>query len=381
MSSLTVDRRSTSARAKGGFDYPLLLSALLLLLFGLLSLYSQGYGKRDSQFNKQLMNAAIGLGPFLVMLAVRSRTWIRLAPAIYATNLLLLLAVLVKGVSKYGATRWLQLGPIQLQPSELGKLFTILTLASFLAMRHDRLKELSTYLLSLIHVMVPALLIFAQPHFGGMSTILVIWFGMCLVANFPSKFLWVTALAGVLALGTIVAVPKLREKVFKGYQIERMLGLISKNDVTTKKDANYQTWRAEIAFGVGGISGSGLLKGEQKAGDFVPFQYNDFIFTVIGEEGGLVGATFVLAVFGFFFYRVWLVILRTQDPFGRYAAAGVLSLLAFHTWVNLAMVMGLVPVVGLWLPFFSAGGTALWLCMACVGLLLSIRRQEETQMF
>lgn len=372
-SAYVVDPNRTNKR----FDVWLFVSAVILLGFGLLSLYSQGYKNRDTQFPKQLFNAVVGLGPFFLMFAVKPRVWMRLARPLYVFNVLLLAAVLLVGSSKFGAQRWIQLGPIQLQPSEIAKLLTVLTLASFFASRQDQIDRWQTFALSALHIAVPAFLIFKQPHLGGAAVIVVIWLAIATIAQVPAKFL-LTAI-GVLLLGAtlILSVPALRSKFLHGYQNDR-IGAMTKMD---RQAADYQTWRAEIAFGVGGLSGSGFLKGEQKASNVIPFQYNDFVITVLGEEGGLIGCLIVLGCFAFFFYRLWLAMWGSSEPFHRMIAAGVLALLAFHTLVNLAMVTGLIPVVGLWLPFFSAGGTALWLCMACVGLVLSARRQERPVLF
>ena len=163
-----------------------------------------------------------------------------------------------------------------------------------------------------------------------------------------------------------------------GYQAQRIVGMSGKKDV---KGKNWQTDRAEIAFGVGGVTGAGFNQGGQKKAGFIPEQNTDFVVTVIGEEGGLVGCLLLLGAYGFFFYRIFLVMLHTSDPFGKMAAAGVFAVLAFHTFTNMAMVMQLVPVVGLWLPFMSYGGTAMWLCLASVGLLLGIRRRERSSLF
>ena len=113
----------------------------------------------------------------------------------------------------------------------------------------------------------------------------------------------------------------------------------------------------------------------------IPEQQTDFVFTIVGEEGGLVGSTIVLAVFGFFFYRIWLIYLHATEGYYKMLAAGILGMLAFHTIVNLAMVLQLMPVVGLWLPFMSYGGTAMWLCLSCVGLLLNVRSREKPVLF
>ena len=123
------------------------------------------------------------------------------------------------------------------------------------------------------------------------------------------------------------------------------------------------------------------MRGEQKQARFIPEQRNDFIFTVVGEEGGLVGCSLVLMVYGLFFYRAWLVMLDATEPYYKMLVAGIIGMLGFHMAVNMGMILQLVPVVGLWLPFLSHGGTAIWLCMSCVGLLLNIRRQERPVLF
>ena len=129
------------------------------------------------------------------------------------------------------------------------------------------------------------------------------------------------------------------------------------------------------------MTGAGFNQGGQKKAGFIPEQNTDFVVTVIGEEGGLIGCLLLLGAYGFFFYRIFLVMLHTSDPFGKMAASGVFAVLAFHTFVNIAMVLQIVPVVGLWLPFMSYGGTAMWLCLASVGLLLGIRRRERPILF
>jgi rod shape determining protein RodA len=224
---------------------------------------------------------------------------------------------------------------------------------------------------------VPLALILMRPHLGAAMVILVSWFAISLVAGVPVKFLGGVAAAFLALVVLVVAVPSVSGAVLRDYQLGRVKGLFIQDD----KGKGWQTDRAAIAFASGGVMGTGYLQGKQKAGHFIPEQHNDFIFTVIGEEGGLIGATLVLAAFGFFFFRVWMVMFLASDVYYRMLAAGVFAALFFHMFVNVAMVLKLLPVVGLWLPFLSSGGTALWLCMACVGLLLSIRRREAPVLF
>ena len=342
---------------------------------GFMSLYSEGITHDGgANFRIQIRNTIIGIVPFSIFAFTPTRVWYRLASMIYGLNLLTLIAVFVVGSHKKGAERWIQLGPIQFQPSEMAKILLVITLAAFYAKRQDSIQKLSTYSLGFLHALVPATLILLQPHLAASMVLIVIWFAISLVSGVPGKFLAGTVLIGILIGGIVVAEAP---HFLHSYQIERLLGMTSKDP----KGKGYQTDRAMIAFGVGGVSGKGYLKGEQKAGHFIPEQHDDFIFTVVGEEGGLIGCTIVLAAFGFFFYRLWLIMLYAADPNSKMIIAGIISALTFHMFVNIAMVLHIIPVAGLWLPFLSYGGTAMWLCMSCVGLALQIRSSEKPILF
>jgi rod shape determining protein RodA len=370
----------TPRRSIRGLDYGLLLSTAFLMGIGLMSLYSEGIAKDGlANFRRQIISTLIGIIPFLIMLRVRPTFWRRVAPALYGTSILLLLATLVLGKDAKGAQRWIDIGPLQFQPSELVKLFLILTLASFYANRHDRINHLSTFLLGFVHVAIPMALILKQPSLTAAMVLLSIWFAISLLAGVPMKF-FATSVAIVAVLATAVfTVPAASNYLLQDYQKERIDGLLrGKKD---KQGDDWQSVRAEIAFGVGGVTGTGFLRGEQKEGKYIPEQRNDFVFTVIGEEGGLIGTTMVLVAFGVFFWRIFLVMVSASDDFERYIVGGVFTLLAMHTIVNIAMVLHVLPVAGLWLPFMSSGGTAIWLCMGCVGLLLNIRRRERPILF
>ncbi len=364
-------------------DWPLLFATLLLLVFGMMSMYSvsdSGVGPPKPYFSKQAVNVAIGLVPMALLALVHPKVWRQKMGALYTLDLVLLVAVLILGKHTKGAERWIPLpGGVQFQPSELAKLLIVLTLAAFYAHRQDRIDRFSTFALGLLHVAVPMGLILLQPHLGATIVVGVAWFAVSLVAGVPMRFLGGFFAVVALLAGTAFTVPAARDRFLHGYQAERIEGLRSgKKDVRGK---NWQTDRAEIAFGVGGVTGAGFDQGGQKKAGFIPEQHNDFVVTVIGEEGGLVGCLLLLGAYAFFFYRIFLVMLHTSDPFGRMAAGGVFAIMAFHTFVNMAMVLQLVPVVGLWLPFLSYGGTAMWLCLASVGLLLGIGRRERASQF
>jgi len=346
----------------------------LLLVIGILTLYSEGYGRPGGGvFRQHLLRVAVGIVPFVLFYVIKPSFWRKIATPLYLANLLLLLLVLVSGSTGGGAQRWLELGPLEFQPSEMSKLLVVMAVSTFFASRWEDHQRLSTFLLSFLLVVPTLVLVFLQPHLGATLVILVAWLSVAIFAYVPWKFIILMVLVAATLLVAAVKIPGL----LRPYQIDRVMGLFSNNEQST----GYQQSRAAIAFGVGGLGGVGFLKGEQKSGRFIPEQHTDFVFTVIGEEGGLVGSTLVLIAFAAFFYRGWLVVYRADQPFHRMLAAGVLSLLAFHVVVNLAMNLQVGPVVGLWLPFLSYGGTALWLCLACSGLLLNLSRTPRSLMF
>lgn len=353
------------------FDFWLLLSAVVLVIVGMMALYSVGSADKDfSLFRKQGLLLLVGLVPFFIFLFVDPTFWRKISGWLYVANVAFLGLVLFKGANIKGATRWIEVGGFQFQPSEIAKLLVILTLAAFYANRMDEIKRFSTFVLSLIYIAPPLFLIYEQPHLGSTIVILVAWAGISICAGVPWRFLVTFAALAVALFVGAYSTGKLRS-----YQVPRIAALFGADE----KKEGYQQLRATVAIGVGGVGGTGYLKGEQKSQ--VPEHHNDFIFSVIGEEGGLVGCTMVLAAFSFFFYRAWLVLYHGEDPYTRMIAAGILSVLAFHTVLNLGMNLNLMPVVGLWLPFLSYGGTAMWLCLSCVALLLNLARRERVMKF
>lgn len=364
---------STSALRTPRLDVPLLASAVLLMFFGLSALYSVDKSLQGGFFEKQLVMLALGLIPLSIFYLVPLGFLRKASNWLYAMNLLLLVMVVAIGAERGGAQRWIEVGGFQFQPSEVAKLLAILTLASFFASRTQEVRSIRTFLLSLLHIAPITALVFIQPHLGSAVGMLAIWFVICLYAGVPTKFLAISGLAAVLLAGIAFHVPGLMQP----YQRERVIGLVSPDPA----DTGYQQRRAMIAIGVGGVLGTGFLQGEEKAAHFIPEQQTDFIFSVIAEEGGLVGSTLLLAAFGFLFYRIWLIGYLASTPYPRMVAGGVLAILAYHTIVNLGMNLAITPVVGLWLPFISYGGTALWLCMAFLGLLMNLSTRESEQWF
>lgn len=342
--------------------------ACVLLLFGLASLFSIDYARESGFFLKQGIFVVLGLVPLLLFWRIPGEFWQRASVVIYVLNLLLLVGVLVKGQEAGGAQRWLQIGPLQFQPSEYSKVAIALTLSAFYANRIEEIKKPKTFLLSLAHLAPPLLLVFKQPHLGGTLTLIAIWAAVTVVSGVPWKFIGLAALCG-LALAVVAwNAPGVLTKEQKS----RVVGFMNPDP---KGDA-YQQTRGLVALGSGGTFGTGYLKGKLKANGSVPEQQTDFIFSVIGEEGGLFGVLILLATYCFFFYRCWLACQACIDQYLALAGTGVLAALAFHFVANVGMNLMVLPVVGLWLPFLSYGGTAVWMCLAAVGFFAGMGRSS-----
>lgn len=368
------DGYGPAERLKGArsFDGWLVLSAVLLLVIGLACLYSQGRNSGEYFFRRQLLNIALGLVPTAIFAFVPPRFWVKASSVLYVIAVAGLIIVLKVGSSLNGAERWINIGPIQFQPSEMAKLFLIITISAFFVNRLDKINSIGTFLLSLVHVGVPMLLIAKQPHWGATFVVFMIWAFIAVSASLPWKYLGSLALIGAVMAGAVIFAPHFAPGIMHGYHQKRLNAFLGKS---TASGANYQTERAMAAFGKGGVSGVGFDKGTQ--GAFIPEQESDFIFTIPGEELGFIGCALILGAFGFFFYRLLLVILWARDPLSRFIVSGIFGLFLVHTFVNLFMVMKLLPVIGLWLPFMSYGGTAIWLCMSAVGLAMNVERHTE----
>jgi rod shape determining protein RodA len=348
------------------------MATAALLAAGLITLYSIDHGHGTAHFRNQLINAGIGAAVFFACYKTRTQWWRVLVWWIYGASVAMLAAVPVIGVEINNAVRWLEVGPIQFQPSEIAKIGLILVLADFFARRWQRRHEFSTFAISAAIAAVPAGLHALQPHLGGAVGMMVIWFAVTLVAGVSWRILLGTVGAFLaLAVGLYVS------GALPSHAYDRIEAMTSEDP----QGSNWQKERALIAVGNGGVLGTGYLNGDQKAAGYVPEVENDFAFTVVAEEGGLVGSLLLLGAFAFFLSRVWFVSYRSSKPFGQLFAAGVLGLLGFHIVVNLGMVLGLTPVVGLWLPFISQGGTALWLCLAMVGILTGLSHDESSKFF
>jgi len=352
--------------ARMHLDLPLLTGIILLVSFGLIILYS-ATGEDLWQVEKQAIRLSVALVVMLVLAQIHPNTLRRWSPWLYLAGVLLLAAVLIAGQVGKGAQRWLDLGFMRFQPSELVKLATPMMLAWFLS--EKPLPPNWKYLLvSLILIILPVLMIAKQPDLG--TSILVASSGLFLL--FLSGIYWRLIL--VIGLLAAAAAPTLWY-MLHDYQRQRVLTFL--NPESDPLGAGYHIIQSKIAIGSGGVYGKGWLNGTQSQLEFLPERHTDFIFAVVGEEFGLVGVVILLSLYTFIILRGLYISTRAQDTYSRLLGGALILVFFVYLFVNTGMVSGLLPVVGVPLPLVSYGGTSLVTLMASFGILMSIHTHRK----
>jgi rod shape determining protein RodA len=363
-------------RLRKNLDIPLLLLTYVLAIVGVIMIYSATHGDAAAFHKKQILWMCLGTVGLFAATWLDYHLYARFARQMYVVNLLLLVIVLKFAHSVNGAGRWIRIAGFPFQPSESAKLFVILTLAAFLARRHETIREVKTLLLSLAYVLAPALLILKQPDLGTALVLIAIWFGMVFMAGARLKHL------AILVVGSLLIFMGLWQsgKVIKEYQKARIITLVNPESDTSK--AGWHVKQARIAIGAGGVWGKGLLHGSAAQGHWVPEKQTDFIFTDIGEELGFVGTVTLTVLYGLLLFRGYFIIAAAdEDIFGKLIASGIVAMLAFHIIVNVGMNIGILPVAGIPLPLISAGGSNMLMTLACIGLLQSVSIHRHELMF
>lgn len=368
------------ARVWRHYDFVLLATTLLLLTFGAAMLFSATGGLVAREFPgdplfRQLSYAVVGLAASVAVAGVDYRVFRAFGWWFYALALGGLVAVLFVGSAANGAQRWIALPGFQLQPSEFAKLFVVIALAAFLAGRSDsdfeeedededelprlRFRDL---LLSLLIAVIPAALVYRQPDLGTAVIFLAAWLGMVIAAGARWLHLGLLALAG-LAISPVFFLST------SSYMRERIE--IFLNPRSDPYGAGYNVIQALISVGSGGTFGRGFNSGTQAQLDFLRVKYTDFIFSVIGEELGFLGALLLLGLFTALLFRCFRVAELARDPFGRLLAVGIGTSILFQAFANIGMNISLIPAVGVPLPFISAGGSSLITLLLSIGILQS----------
>lgn len=399
-------------------DYYILMPALLLCGIGILSIYSSTQSlDYEKQFNVNKQWLFFGAG--IVLIIVITLIPIRLIDSgslwLYAISLVLLLILLMHGSVRYGAQRWFALGPFSLQPSELAKIATVLFISRILALQRVAPASVINIVLGWGLAAIPMGLIIKQPDLGTALTIgalplpILYRHGISLFSIFAmfspfataiiyigsgyDFYVFITTLLAVAVIlffsrrpNKIIAAVFIVNVIFglgseplwdslKDYQKERILTFLEPE--RDAQGAGYQILQSQIAIGNGGITGQGLFQGSQTQLKFLPEQYTDFVFTVIGEEWGFIGALVVLFLYGILIYRILLLSDAIDDKFCNLVLVGIGTLITFQVFVNIGMTIGLMPVTGIPLPFISYGGTALLTNLSLIGIVLNISMRKK----
>jgi rod shape determining protein RodA len=351
--------------------WSLLILITMVASIGFAMLYSAAGGDVEPWMNRQMVRFAAGIGIMLAIGMVDLQRLAKIAYPLYAVAFLLLVYVEFLGADAMGAQRWIDLGPVQLQPSELMKISLCLVLARYFhGLTYEEIGRPWVLIPPALMALLPAGLVLKQPDLGTAGMLLLAGAGIFFVAGVRW---WKFAI--VFALGIAGAVVAWNSGLLHDYQKARLITFL--NPANDALGAGYHITQSKIALGSGGVWGKGLLHGTQAQLDFLPERQTDFIFTMLGEELGLVGGLLVLALYSLLVVYGIAIALRTRSHFGRLLAFGVTINLFLYFFINTAMVMGLIPVVGIPLPLISYGGTAMMTVMVGFGLLMAVYIQRD----
>jgi len=399
---------------KDKFDFGLFLPAMILFGVGLLVIYSATINNSFAQdnFNRQVIWGIVAFIIFFITYSLPTNTFKSLAIPSYLTALLLLIAVLAVGKQISGSKSWLVIGAIGFQPSEIAKIATIMAIAAFLSRNNSNIDSFKDILIALAIGFTPVLLILLEPDMGtsivfiGVILMMFFWKGISSFSLFvvlSPAFVAIAAVFGtiyfiiaLLLVLTFLIVFKrnlffsasiftigLSSGFFADYvyhalsphQQRRIQSFLDPN--ADPLGSGYNTIQAKVAIGSGGLTGKGFLEGNQTQLQFIPEQWTDFAFCVIGEEFGFIGSIFVLGLFLVLFLRILKLTFNTKDEFLSLVAIGILSVYLVHFIINLGMVVGILPVIGIPLPFISYGGSSLLVNMFMLGILANLYRTRK----
>ena len=370
MPRMTEERKRFLKR----LDYPLLIASLAIIIYSLIIISSAThintpsedrfwYVQRQGLFS--LMNIALAA----LFLQFDYRGMQQYGKKLYIFNLVMLLAVMLFGHAALGAQRWIQIGPISIQPSEFSKLIMIVCMASVLEAKFGDLNTLRDLIPISVYIGIPFILVLKQPDLGTSLVFMAIFFGMVIACGIRWKFLIGIAIAGVSSF------PILWNFVLKDYQKMRLTVFLDPN--VDPLGSGYHIIQSKIAIGSGMLFGKGIFQGTQSQLNFLPENHTDFIFAVVGEEFGFIGAVVLLLLYLIVLWRGILIAKRAGDMFGRLLAVGITSMLAFHVLVNVGMTTGIMPVTGIPLPLMSYGVSALTTNIFAIAILLNVNMRKQ----
>jgi rod shape determining protein RodA len=350
-------------------DPMLLLVSLALSIFGICAVYVAGTDAREAYAMNQGFGFVVGLAGAIPLALIDYRVWQRFLRPIYGVVLALLLTVTLIGVDAGGATRWIAVGPVQVQPSEFAKLLMVVVLAGYFA--EKPVGEQGVFLKALGILAIPGFLVFMQPDLGTALVFGAVFVVMAYVAGARP-----IQLGGILAAAAVSAVLAVKLHILEPYQVARLTAFMNPHGNT---DEGYQVAQSKVAIGSGGLTGKGLDAQTLSNLGFLPEDHTDFIFSNLAERVGFVGSLALILLFFFLIWRILHVATISRDRFGVLIAVGVGTIFLFHVLVNIGMTMGIMPVTGIPLPFISYGRSSLVVSIVSLGLLQSIAMRSRSE--
>jgi rod shape determining protein RodA len=345
-------------------NWGLLLILTAIACLGFAMLYSAADGSATPWMSRQAARFAVGMAVLIGLALVDFRFWLRYAYALYAVAFLLLIYVELAGRIGMGAQRWIAIGPLQLQPSEMMKLALVLALARYFhGLSYEDIGKPQNLIIPILLVFAPAGMVLMQPDLGTAGMLIL---GGALLFFAAGVRIWKFGLIAAVGLS---AVP-IGWNFLHDYQKDRIFTFL--NPESDPLGAGYHILQSKIAFGSGGMFGRGFLQGSQSHLSFLPERQTDFIFTMLAEELGMVGGLVLIGLYTLLIAYGIAIALRSRNQFGRLVAMGLTGNLFLYVFINMAMVMGLIPVVGVPLPLISYGGTAMLTVLAGFGLIMSV---------
>jgi len=353
-------------------DLPLVVAVLLLVTVGLLSIYSVSQKEGLEIFKRQLAYVVVGL--FLMFIFAlfdyrifRDNNFVLLG--LYFFGIALLVGVLLFGREIRGASSWFRIGQLGFEPVELIKVVVILVLAKYFSLRHIEVYRLQHLIISGLYIIIPLGLISLQPELGYALIMILVWLAVVIVAGIRLRHIFLLVLIGIIIFSVSWFF------LLQDYQKERVISFI--NPSSDPLGQGYHVIQSIIAIGSGKLFGRGLGHGTQSQLDFLPEQHTDFIFATIAEEWGFLGSVFILVLFGLLLYRLIKISLTSSNNFARLFSIGLATMFLFQAVINIGMNMGLLPIVGIPLPFVSYGGSSMVMGFIALGIIQSIVVREK----
>lgn len=355
------------------FSWALFIPMCVVLLFSVVVLFSAGNGSWQPFALSQLLKICAGMGIFFIVAFSNIKIWIKSAYSIYAVALIMVILVTFIGDVGMGAQRWLSLGFINIQPSEFIKIALVLALARYFAWQNSvELSQFKNYLIPIFMLLVPFALICAQPDLGTGISLGLITVGMFYIVGANKKWFLIAGILGLLAL------PVVWYGGMHDYQRARIITFI--NPELDARGAGYQINQAKIAFGSGGIIGKGYMSGTQSQQSFLPEKQTDFIFTMLGEEFGFLGAFMLLSIYTFIVVMLFWAAKTCRNRFGQLVCFGFMLNFFIYYFINISMVLGILPTVGVPLPLMSFGGSSLISLLFGFGLCQNAHIHKDQQL-